>query len=289
MSNIAMRTAAVVLALLGTGAAAQEASPRKELKQLVEQLQGAPDDDVLRAQIISIVRELKPKPAIPKEARLQVTKAMAIQNGAQSTSDYELAIAAYGEALRLAPWWANAYWNLSLAQEMAGKYADARSSLKLYKLADPKSAGDADERLAVLDGKSELAAKHEGDRAAQDAEAKRRKSPLWRFRGQWEDEVTKLNPPRWFPSLTVNDSSGELEVVEVSGRNINESWDFKISSIATERLSLAYAYKDGPGITTMHVEFTLTGDSVGTVRGWTTHDGDELGKEDIRRMRRKSL
>ena len=61
----------VVLALAFPALAASPAAPpsRKQLSEMVERLQKAPDDTALREKIIKLAVVLKPAPAIPEEAR----------------------------------------------------------------------------------------------------------------------------------------------------------------------------------------------------------------------------
>jgi tetratricopeptide (TPR) repeat protein len=84
-------------------------------------------------------------------------KAATFQKEAKSSEDYELAIKAYQEALLIAPWWPEAYYNLSVAQETAGKLDDAMRSLKLYILTGPRDAEEAENRLYALEAKKTMA------------------------------------------------------------------------------------------------------------------------------------
>lgn len=165
MVNLAIRISAVALLLLGAGASAQEASPRKQLKQLVEQLQGAPDDDALRAKIIAIARGLKPKPAIPEEVDEFLGQGTHIMTEAKEPADYADAVKAFQKAATLAPWVADNYFNLALAQERAGMPLEAAASLKLYLLAAPdaKDASGVRQKIGAL--------KYDAGKAAKSAEA----------------------------------------------------------------------------------------------------------------------
>lgn len=175
----------VVLATL-TASFAQEAAtktgPRETLKQYVAELQKSPEDDQLREKIIALVQQLKPQPAIPKEASRPFNKAVTFQKEAKEPSDYDLAIVSYREALLAAPWWPEAYFNLSTAQEGAGKFDDAVRSIKLYLLTKPSEmdVAQAEQRLDSLEAKKELAAKRQREALVKEANDRRSS-----FEGHW--------------------------------------------------------------------------------------------------------
>lgn len=55
-----MKLLALLLGALMLVNAANTESPREQLRQMVEQLQGNPDDDALREKIIKLARTVKP-------------------------------------------------------------------------------------------------------------------------------------------------------------------------------------------------------------------------------------
>lgn len=159
-----------VFALFALATNAHAQSPREQLQQMVEQLQKTPNDNVLREKIVKHATSIKPAPAIPEEANRAFVKGNVFQKEAKDTSGYELAIAAYREALRSAPWWSDAYFNLAIAQESAGKFDEAIASIRNYMAS--VAAGSAEHREAqnkiyALEAKGEMAAK-----AKQDMQAK---------------------------------------------------------------------------------------------------------------------
>jgi len=80
----------------------------------------------------------KLRPAVPEEARRHAVRAQVLiktqQNAGFAPAAVELA-----QATALAPWWADAYYNLGLAQEGAADFGGAMRSLKLCLLAEPDS------------------------------------------------------------------------------------------------------------------------------------------------------
>jgi tetratricopeptide (TPR) repeat protein len=140
---------------------AQTKSPQDTLKQYISDLQKNPNDDALREKIIKHVQTMKSKPSIPEEARRHFVKGMTFQKEAKSASDYELAIKAYEEALLSAPWWPEAYNNLALSQEAAGRFDDGIRSLMLYLMTKPKDAEKVRNRMYAMEAKEEKAAKNQ--------------------------------------------------------------------------------------------------------------------------------
>ena len=90
----------------------------KELKQLVVDLQSSPDDHALREKIIKLVRELKPRPAAPEEAKRRMARGKAAFKAAANAADYADAAAEFEKAALAAPWLGDAYYNLAIAQDV---------------------------------------------------------------------------------------------------------------------------------------------------------------------------
>lgn len=158
------------------GANAQ--SPREQLKQLVVELQKAPTDDALRGKIVHLARQIKPAPAIPEEANRAFVKGNVFQKEAKDVSGYELAISSYREALRVAPWWGDAYFNLSTALASSGRFEEAIASMTLYKASVQAGSGEAREaqnRIYTLEAKKEMAVSERRKVEANSPQAKAKK------------------------------------------------------------------------------------------------------------------
>ena len=56
-----------------------------------------------------------------------------------------------------APWWGDAYFNLSKAQEQAGDLDDAYSSMQYYLLTEPQNKREAQDRLYAIEAKRDKA------------------------------------------------------------------------------------------------------------------------------------
>ena len=149
-----------VLTFLALAASASAESPREQLQQMVEQLQKTPTDNALRERIIKLGSEIKPAPAISEEANRAFVKGNVFQKEAKDASGYELAISAYREALHIAPWWGDAYYNLAVALESARQFGVAIASIKLYMAsvqAGSAEAREAQNRMYAIEAKHELA------------------------------------------------------------------------------------------------------------------------------------
>lgn len=135
--------ATVVFLAMATGAHAQ--SPNEQLQKMVQQLQKNPWDVAVREKTIKLAVEIKPAPAIPEEARRAFIIGEALFKRAKSLRPAYEAANSFRDASTLAPWWSNAYWNLAVAQQLAGQYVGAKESLKFYLLTNPSPA---DQRIA---------------------------------------------------------------------------------------------------------------------------------------------
>jgi tetratricopeptide (TPR) repeat protein len=144
------------------GGQAEEAGKLREaLNHYVTALQSAPEGSVkeqqLREKIIKLAHKIQPPPAIPEEAtKFSVRGGVAIKE-AKSTSDYAEAVREFSKALKIAPWWAETYFNLAVAQEKAGQLDSAIRNLKLYLLAAPNApdAQQAKNQIYALEYRQE--------------------------------------------------------------------------------------------------------------------------------------
>jgi len=154
-------------------ARAQASSPQQTLDQYVADLQKNPDDTALREKIIRLVQEMKPAPTVPKEAERFMARGAAAVNSAKDANDFKDAVAEFEKATLAAPWLANAYYNLGVAQDKAGLYGEAMRSLKLYLLAAPNApdANSVEKLVYEIEYRQEKAAK-EAAKEAEEVKAK---------------------------------------------------------------------------------------------------------------------
>jgi len=173
---------------------AQSSNPQQTLNQYVSDLQKNPNDYALREKIIRHVQTMKPKPAVPEEAKRHLARGKAALRGAKEARDFQDAAEEFKKALLYAPWLAEGYYNLGVIQDKAGHYDDAIKNLKFYLIATPK-APDAEkvkELVYEIEYRKEKAAKDkeaasrkaaEDSRAQQEAAARKQAEFLSRING----------------------------------------------------------------------------------------------------------
>jgi len=127
----------LVLFFLFGAAPAQSQTSQEILKRYVADLQNNPNDYALREKIIRHVQTMKPSPAVPREAERFMNRGAAAAKNAKDANDFKEAAAEFEKATTSAPWMANAYYNLGVAQDKAGLHSNAIRSLKLYLMAAP--------------------------------------------------------------------------------------------------------------------------------------------------------
>ncbi len=116
-------------------------------------------EDDLR-DIVRLARAVNPPPAVPQAARDEMTKGKAAFKLSRRPEDFGAAVENFKKAASLAPWLAEPYFNLALAQE---KFAaadgrqqnlfEAKRSLEYYLIAAPdaKDAPAVKQKMAELD------------------------------------------------------------------------------------------------------------------------------------------
>ncbi len=182
-----MKLLALMFGVLMLMNAVYAESPREQLKQMVAQLQKNPSDSALREKTINLAQKLKPAPAMPEEARRHFVKAVTLQKDAKSPEDYDLPIQEYRQALLLAPWWSDAYFDLASALELKQQYPEAIQNLKFSILANPEGseARAAQDKVYALEAKSE---KQKKEKSEQEAVARAEEAKYGWLLGQWKKQ-----------------------------------------------------------------------------------------------------
>lgn len=90
----------------------------------------------VRLELIRFVGRLPRPPAMPAEARRHVVQGQYLLKQGASPSEAEAEMA---QAVALAPWWADGYYNLGLLQAGENHYDDAVANLRLFLTAAPSS------------------------------------------------------------------------------------------------------------------------------------------------------
>jgi len=165
----------------------QEGYLRQALTHYVSALRATPEGSAanqqLREKIIKLAQRIQPPPALPEEARKASIRGQVAIREAKEQSDYKDAVKEFRKALRIAPWWADAYFNLAVAQENARQFRDAISSLKLYLIASPDSA----DAIAVRN--NIYALEYKLEKAKKKVRKKQQKKSLDSLSGSWSARV----------------------------------------------------------------------------------------------------
>lgn len=137
-----------------------ERNPRELLRQLTEQLRKDPENNCVNPHrlILKLASKLKPAPAIPEAARKHFVEGTAIVKAAKNPAQQALAAQSFTEALKVAPWWGDAYYNLGVAQELAEKYDEAEQAFNFYLLSNPGATEkrEVQDRIYALSAKRKL-------------------------------------------------------------------------------------------------------------------------------------
>lgn len=132
-----------LLAAVAAGEQAEQSGDRlKALEQYARAWQARPNPEMerrLEEKIGKLAAGQSALPPVPEEARRYYARASAHMQTA-TTEGYVKVLDEMRQAVRVAPLWAEAYYNLGLIQESAGQYSDAIRSLELYLLLAPRSS-----------------------------------------------------------------------------------------------------------------------------------------------------
>src|SRR3990172_1141519 len=120
-----------IFTFLALAVSAYAQSPREELQQMVEQLHQSPNDNAQREKIIKLATNINPAPAIPEEAREPFVMGATVLKKASDPAGASKAVDLFTQALNIAPWFAEAYYNRAIARETAGQFDSAIDDLKL--------------------------------------------------------------------------------------------------------------------------------------------------------------
>jgi tetratricopeptide (TPR) repeat protein len=166
--DIANRTKSIAMADLIEQAArkrkqqeeAQAKDPRNIFAVSLKVFQQSPKDETLREKVIQVSFNLPEPSPIPEAARQLFALATDQIKQANSPAALDQPIALLRKALEIAPWWSNAYYNLSRALEMRGQYDDAARQLNYYLELKPAEADASEARthLVVLQAEKDAVA-----------------------------------------------------------------------------------------------------------------------------------
>ncbi len=202
--------------------------PEERLRQAVAAVKSNPYDTTARQRVIRMAQAMKTPPAIPEEAREHYVMAQAFMEKATVSTGFASAIQEYKAALLAAPWWAEAYKKLAIAQRAANQYDDAIASLNLYLASSPADARDAQDEIYKLKADKQAAA--DQDKQRREDEVKRQQEEQERARRAYESSpegrldtlLGKINGRRYARKYPQHNEYGDnwtdMDVYEIRGR-----------------------------------------------------------------------
>lgn len=194
-------------------------SASDSLNQMIQELQKNPDNGALREKIVKAAQGMDPAPTIPEEARQHFIEGTTIAKSASNASGQKLAVESYQEALKIAPWWGDAYYNMSVAQDLAGQFDAAQASLRFYILTNPgnKETRDAQDKIYALNAKKKLAAHMQSEKQPQTATENPGMAPVPRA-------TTKSEP---ISNMRCKSPKGVIVnlAIDTAERTIREQWN----------------------------------------------------------------
>ena len=119
-----------------------------------------PRDVVLRHKLIELAVTLPERPAIPEAARQLFVLGSGKIKDATTAGALDEPIGLLLRAVDLAPWWGDAYYNLSRALELKGDFDNAIAALNNYLALKPSEAdaNEASAHIVVLQTQRDIAA-----------------------------------------------------------------------------------------------------------------------------------
>jgi hypothetical protein len=206
-------TAMFLLSSMVFNAAARNAN-EEALARDMGALQSAPEgsdaESKLRENIIRTAQKMGPSLKVPEEAARRMARASAAVELAKDENGYRKAANEYKEALKAAPWLAEAYYNLGILQEKSGDYSEAIKNLNLYLLARPRSedAPRVREMIYKIEYKQEESAK--GPQASSGGVSEDTRKMVRNLAGKWEHVVFEGRTD-YFDLIVIGDDSFTLE------------------------------------------------------------------------------
>jgi len=132
--------------------------PPSNFAEYVRDLQNHPRDRARRDNVVKLAAALPTLPPIPEQATQLFVRASALMKQASGPKELDLPINLLRAALIFAPWWRDAYYQLSRALELSGQYDLAVKNLNYYIELNPPAAEARAARDHLLEIQSEMGA-----------------------------------------------------------------------------------------------------------------------------------
>ncbi|MCM2267153.1 MAG: hypothetical protein NDI60_05185 [Elusimicrobiales bacterium] len=107
-----------------------------------------PDNPELRLELIRFASGMTARPKVPTEAKKFFIKAMAVHLDAVNDADFDKAARIYWEAIKIAPWWTQCYYNRANALESAKRFEEAAEDKRFFMAGRPAGKSKPAEEAA---------------------------------------------------------------------------------------------------------------------------------------------
>jgi len=146
-----------------------DAALRQRLDALRKTAPGSSQERELQKEVIVLVRKMGRTPALPEEVDRHMARGESFVESGKSKGSFERAAREFREVTRLAPWLAQAHYNLGVVREKAGRFDAARESYRMYLFAAPDApdARKVKRLIYKIEARKEEAAAQAAARAAE--------------------------------------------------------------------------------------------------------------------------
>jgi tetratricopeptide (TPR) repeat protein len=164
--------------------------PSEAIRQCINGLatveKGSSDEQRLRLRAINAALKMSPPPDASMEARRFVARGNAGIEMGQAKTDFADAAGEFEKAIQIAPWWADAYKGLGLANEKAANYRQSMAAYNLYVKAAPNAPDVAEVQNKIF--KLEYAADRDQKQAFEKViAAKEANARIQGLQGLWRE------------------------------------------------------------------------------------------------------
>jgi len=199
---------------------AQAQPTSREFAETVATYQQAPSVSSYE-NVIKMAATMETLPSIPTEARRHFVIGATLFKDGKTADDFKQASDEFLQAVRLAPWWPDALYNLALSIGASGDYATAITHLKWYQMfkLSAAEAQAAQEKSWAFEAKQIRAAKDKevaAQKAVEDQRAQQQAAAENKAKEE-QDFLRKIDGARYVRhSINVNDQDTDY-TYDVSG------------------------------------------------------------------------
>lgn len=263
-------------------APAQERSPREQFQSAMAAYEKTPAKEAA-LKVIELYKQLDPPPAVPEESRRPFVMGATVLKKANDKAGAVKAVDYFTEAVKTAPWFAEAYYNRALAREIAGQFTQAIDDLRLYlafSLSDAERR-EAQDKIYSLEADAQL------DAAKQ---AEEQKAATAKATAQAAAERERLRPTiegKWsmgggyiiFQVLRSGDQFSIVGGNQLFGVKPPTTW--RARDVIADREHIRFLpISDNSGVHFYPVELSLSSDG-GSLKGWFLRPGGDKSPADF--------